>query len=196
MPRHVERDVRLNQIAAAALAVARRDGVSAVTFRRVAAEMKAGSTTVVTHYVDSRAALVRLMLGHLFASAESLIDPALAAMEPTEGIRVVAEGVLPVTDESRLLASIALDAAREFGTNAEVGDELEAWGGWLQDRVVTLVERIAPGSDSHMRADALLAALAGFTLYGLVDRPNWPPERQRAALHQLLASLRLDENTN
>lgn len=191
MPRHVEREERLNQIAAAALAVARRDGVSAVTFRRVAAEMNAASTTVVTHYVENRAALVQLMLAQLFGLAESLVDPVLAAMTPEEGLVLIAEAVLPVSDESRLLASIALDAAREFGTDAEIGDELESWGGWLQVRVVSLVEQIAPGEDSRERADALLAALAGFTLYGLVDRSNWPPERQRAALHQLIASLRL-----
>lgn len=192
MPRHVEREERLNQIASAALAVARSEGVPAVTFRRVATEMNAGSTTVITHYVESRAALVRLMLGQLFALAESLVDPVLAAMTPTDGLRLIAEAVLPITDESRLLASIALDAAREFGTDAEVGDELEAWGGWLQNRVVALVEQIAPGQDSLERADALLAALAGFTMYGRVDGANWPPDRQRDALRQLLASLGLD----
>lgn len=194
MPRHVEREERLSQIAAAALAVARLDGLSAVTFRRVAAEMGAASTTVVTHYVENRAALVQLMLAHLFGLAESLVDPVLAAMTPEEGLALIAEAILPISDESRLLASIALDAAREFGTDAEVGDELESWGGWLQGRVVSLVEQIAPGDDSGERADALLAALAGFTLYGLVDRQNWPPERQRAALKQLLASLHLDRS--
>lgn len=192
MPRHVEREERLNQIAAAALAVARRDGVTAVTFRRVAAEMSAASTTVVTHYVENRAALIQLMLAHLFGSAESLVDPVLGAMSPEDGLLLIAEAVLPVSDESRLLASIALDAAREFGTDAEVGDELESWGGWLQERIVSLVEQIAPGEDSRERADALLAALAGFTLYGLVDRADWPPERQRAALRQLLAGLHLN----
>lgn len=169
MPRQVEREQRLDQIAIAALAVARRDGATAVTFRRVATEMGADSTTVVTHYVDSRAALVQLMLSKLFAAAESLAGPILDAMAPADGLRLLARGVLPITDESRL----------------------EAWGSWLRDRVVSLVAQISPGDHSRARADALLVSLAGFTLYGLVDGANWPPERQRDALEQLLIDLEL-----
>ena len=192
MPKRVDREERLREIGAAALEVARRDGLDRVTFRSVAAELGAVSTTVVTHYVESHQALVSLMLTQFFSAAERFADPLLSTLPPRDALALLSEAILPLNEETRLLASITMEAALEFGTAENVGDELESWASWLHTRVHSLVSEITP-DHSQTRADALLATLAGISMYGLVDRDNWPPERQRAALAELLNRLDLDD---
>lgn len=189
MPRVVDGDARRSEIAVAALRLAGRDGLSAVTFRAVATEMGAGSTTVVTHYAPNRAALVGLMMGHLFGLAEQVVEPAIANLSPREALELLAEAVLPLTPESKVLAALALDAAREFGTAGRIGDELEDWGDWLRARIRSLVVKIGTHPSTDEATDAVVAGLAGITLYGVVDADNWPPDRQRGALRALLVGV-------
>lgn len=163
--------------------------MSAVTFRAVATEMGATSTTVVTHYAPNRAALVGLMMRHLFHLAEQAADSVLAVLSPRDGLQLLTETVLPITTESKVLASVALDAAMEFGTAEQVGDELESWGEWLHSRIHSLVAKIDSPFGIDEATDTIVAGLAGITLYGLVDGNNWPPDRQRAALRTLTASV-------
>lgn len=79
MPRDIDREARLNDIAAATVRVARAAGAHAVTIRAVAREL-GGSTTLVTNYLPSRAALILNVLDRaqerwtreFFASTRSL----------------------------------------------------------------------------------------------------------------------------
>lgn len=57
MPRDIDVEGRLNDIAQATIRVARNHGSNAVTIRAVAREL-GGSTTLVTNYLPSRAALI------------------------------------------------------------------------------------------------------------------------------------------
>jgi AcrR family transcriptional regulator len=57
MPRDIDVEGRLNDIAEATIRVARNSGANAVTIRAVAREL-GGSTTLVTNYLPSRAALI------------------------------------------------------------------------------------------------------------------------------------------
>lgn len=193
MPRRVDAEQRKREIGVAALKIGRRDGLDAVTFRAVAAEMGASSTTVVTHYAPTRQALVALMTNQLFSIAEQLADQLLPALEPAQALALLCETILPVTPESKLLASLAMQAGNDFGVTGGVGNELEGWSIWLHERVRALVAATAPApaEDIDSTTDALLAALAGISMYGLVDSAAWPPDRMRAALATLLHKLGL-----
>lgn len=57
MPRDIDRSARLTDIADATLRVAKSTGANSVTIRAVAREL-GGSTTLVTNYLPSRAALI------------------------------------------------------------------------------------------------------------------------------------------
>lgn len=194
MPRRVDAEQRKREIGVAALKIGRSEGLDAVTFRAVAAEMGASSTTVVTHYAPTRQALVALMTKQLFSMAEQLADKMLPALEPAQALALLCETILPVTPESKLLASLAMQAGNEFGVAGGVGSELEGWSDWLHERVRALVAAAAapaPAEDIDATTDALLAALAGISMYGLVDSAAWPADRMRAALATLLHKLGL-----
>ena len=194
MPRVVDAEERRTEIASAALGVAREHGMAGVTFRSVATAMGATSTTVVTHYARNRSVLVGLMMKHLFHMAEEMADAFLPTLAPAEGLQLLTEAVLPTSDESRMLASLVLDATIEFGFAGEIGDELEGWGDWLRSHIRDLVDQVdhPAGMDVDAATDAIAASLAGITLYGLVDSDNWSSERQRRTLATLMASLGLD----
>ncbi len=195
MPRQVDAAQRKTEIGAAALRIGRTQGLDAVTFRSVAAEMGASSTTVVTHYAPTRHALIALMTGQLFSIAEKLADQILPALDPAESLALLCESVLPTTPESRLLASLALQAGHEFGTSEGVGDELEGWSVWLHERVRALVAANIASGDIDSYTDVLLGAMAGISMYGLIDSAAWPPDRMRAAMATVLSKLGLDDAT-
>lgn len=192
MPRVVDENERTKAIASAALAIARADGLAAVTFRAVAAKMGASSTTVVTHYAPVRRDLIALMLAELFGAAEEVADAVLPELEPRYALRLLTERVLPLDEDSRTMANLALDAARDLGADGGLGSGLEGWGQWLETRIGSLVAAIGSPAGPEVATDLILAALAGITLYGLVDPDHWPAARQRQALHGLLNTLGLD----
>ena len=192
MPRVVDADERKKAIAQAALSIARADGLAAVTFRNVAKQMGASSTTVVSHYAPSRRHLVSLMLIELFSGLQELADEVLPTLDATEALEALAEGVLPLYPESRVIAQLGLDAALEFGTKGGVGEGLDNWGRWLHARIGELVRSIGSPLGNEVATDALVAGLAGITLYGLADPQRWTPDRQRGAVQAMLMALGLD----
>ncbi len=191
MPRVVDETERRKAIAEAALSIARTEGLEAVTFRSVAAEMGARSTTVITHYAPARRDLIGLMLAELFAMAQGLADAVLPTLEPRQALLLLTERVLPLDPDSRTMAKLALDATQEFGAETGLGDGLETWGQWLESRIGTLVASIGSPAGDEIATDLILSHLAGTTLYGLIDADNWPPARQRQSLHALLGRLGL-----
>lgn len=81
MPRDINVEARLNDIAEATIRVARASGSGAVTIRAVAREL-GGSTTLVTNYLSSRAALILNVLDrastrwqHEFEQRSTSLDP-------------------------------------------------------------------------------------------------------------------------
>jgi len=153
--------------------------------------MGASSTTIVTHYAPTRHALIALMTKRLFSIAEELADQALPLLDPAESLALLCESVLPTDPESRLLASLVMQAGYEFGARGGVGVELEGWSLWLHQRVRALVAEIVSPSDIDSHTDALLGALAGVSMYGLIDSATWPPDRLRAAMATVLNNLEL-----
>ena len=192
MPRVVDAGARKSEIADAALRLARNQGLAAVTFRNIAREMGARSTTVVSHYAPSRRALVELMFDRL-SEVDAHVSTGSAASSPEAALARLAESLLPTTPETRLVAQLRLDAAVAF-PDEEQGDGLLAgWG--LVDRrdLEGLVRRIRPAVGALAVTDALVAGLNGIALHGLVDTQRWDAARQRLALHTLLGSLGLTQ---
>src|SRR5215471_17376888 len=105
MPRVVDAQVRRTEIADAVLQVLGREGVEAVTMRGVANEL--GCTTgLLTHWVDGRAALIRLALA---AIVQRQTDRAIACLgDDVESVVRALEQFLPLDDERRDEAKIWL----------------------------------------------------------------------------------------
>lgn len=142
MPRDINVEARLNDIAEATIRVARGSGSGAVTIRAVAREL-GGSTTLVTNYLSSRAALILNVLDrastrwqHEFEERSSSLDPrarfeALVTLQSDSGddepvlrgliLEIVANAEAePILRESLLRESASyraalFEAAREAG---------------------------------------------------------------------------------
>ena len=130
------------------------------------------------------------MMKHVFEFAE---DAVLVTLSPVDALLLLSEGVLPLTAESELMARLALEVAHEFGTADVAADQLAGWGQWLHRRVHSLVSEVDPPTGIDVATHALIAGLAGITLYGLVD--GWQPDCQTAALDALLSGLELSVAT-
>ena len=188
MPRIVDDAERRGEIGRAALGIALVHGVGAVTFRAVAGEMGATSTTAVTHYASSRVEVLKLMLSSFYSAAQAAIDQAyVAGDDPRVALAELIEFILPTDPFTLLGARIAVDASLQIAVDLESQAELARWGEWLYERVERLVKEIR-GSSSTAVSDAVIATITGVTLSTLIDGEYWTPERQRAAAAATLDS--------
>ena len=189
MPRVVDAGARKAEIADAALALARNEGLSAVTFRNIAREMGARSTTVVSHYAPSRRALVELMFDRL---AERVTPPATMASAPAASLARLLESLLPISAEARLLAQLRIDAALAFPEGHDGGGLLAGWGLVARTDLESLIARVDPPLGVGAVTNVLIAGLNGIALHGLVDEERWDAQRQIDALGTLVAALGLE----
>lgn len=183
--RKVPEEERREQLLAACFAVARRDGLGAVTARAVATEAGASPGLVFFHF-GSKDALIAAMMSALLAGAlDAEVTPVLAGLPPRERLRamlrVELEGIPEqreavelllagwfVGRELRGLIREALVGYREVfePTCTEVCDGDPVRGRALAGVVVALVEGAAftevrePGAFDTAGIDAALSLLA------------------------------------
>ncbi len=188
MPRAVDPEARLHEIAAATLAVAKRDGVEGITFRSVAAELGA-STTAVTHYVGSRAALIRLLFDHLFGGFRRYADAVLGSLRPELGLHALAEGALPLRDDTRLAARLFLGVLADDELRTELTEVLRDYDGWQRTWIRRFLEPLDVMLSTERAVDLIVATLDGVTLAAIDEPEAWPAERQRTVIADLFASL-------
>lgn len=187
MPRIVDESQRHAEIGRAALSIAMAKGIDAVTFRSVAAEIGAGSTTAVTHYAATRVDVLRLMLGTLYTAGQEAIEAAAAPSDPRAALADLIEAVLPTDQLTLGFARVAVDASLQIAGGLTGHEELDQWGSWLYDRVAALVAEIT-GPDSAAASDALIAMITGVSLSTLLASDYWTPDRQRAAARAALVA--------
>ena len=122
MPRDVDLPERLEAVASATIAVARTQGAHAVTIRSVAREL-GGSTTLVTNYLPSRAALILNALDQGRDRWRAELDDVLASVDDADRLSAVVEWSLTSTNdmaealrrESASFQAILRTAAAESG---------------------------------------------------------------------------------
>ncbi len=187
MPRIVDESQRHAEIGRAALSIAIVKGIDAVTFRSVAAEIGAGSTTAVTHYAPTRVDVLRLMLETLYTAGQEAIEASSVTDDPRTALADLVEAVLPTDQMTLGFARIAVDASIQITGHLSGHEELDQWGLWLYDRVEELVAEIAE-SDAKATSDAIVAMITGVTVSTLIASDYWTPDRQRAAAKAALVA--------
>ena len=190
MPRVVNAAVRRLQIATAALAVARRGGVEAITFRSVAEEL-GSSTTVVTHYVKTRAELVGLAFRQLFDAAHAVTAAAIDGLGPAEGLRVLVESFLPLDEERRLQTYLWLGVLQDPEARENLRGEMRAVERWERERLTERCRALGL-ADPETAADLAVAMANGITFEALQNPRRWTPRRQREVAGAFLALLGVD----
>ncbi len=195
MPRIVDDAQRRDEIGGAALAIAMSEGIEAVTFRAVAAQMGASSTTAVTHYAPSRAAVLEIMLGRLYSQARATIEDTGWPDDPREALAKLADSVLPTDPLTMTGARIIFAASMQI--TGDLGSQVDfaRWGDWLRERVSALVTEIL-GSGSTDVSDAVMATITGLSFLALMDPDHWSPDRQRTAMAATLDAHQLSPRSS
>ncbi len=186
MPRVVDHEQRRADVAAAVWRIVARDGVDAVTVRRVAAETGM-STSVVSHYFTDKADLLGLAF-HLVVERTAARAGQAAPGERTRALLVAA---LPLDEERRTEARIWFSLLGLAITRPELAaDQRRAYAMW-RDAVAEAMreEGLDPRADAVAEAAALIGMVDGLTVQAAFAPGELAPERQLAMLDERLHEL-------
>jgi AcrR family transcriptional regulator len=186
VPRHVDESARIAEIVHTVLRIAARSGLQAVTFRSVAAAL-GSSTTVITHFLPDREAMLQRAFDELRDGFRNAV--AVAQLEPAGRPRL----------RALLGAAMALDgdasywaAYGQYMTHGERAEWAQAGRddqGWFAEQ---LRQELAPHSlrvPLQLAVDLCMVTADGITVGVLVDASAWPRERQLATLDALFTGL-------
>ncbi|MEU4405202.1 TetR/AcrR family transcriptional regulator [Streptosporangium sp. NPDC023963] len=125
MPKKVDHEVRRRHIAEALHRVIDRDGLDAVSLREVAAEAGV-SMGMVQHYFATKDEMLMFALEHLNARVGLRIATARNRDSPRELVRAAVLELLPLDDERRTEARIALAYLARSVVAVDLADLLRA----------------------------------------------------------------------
>ena len=186
MPREVDADQRLADIAAATIRVARSAGSHAVTIRSVATEL-GGSTTLVTNYLPSRAALILNALDRGRDRWQVALDDALAAAAPEDRFAAVIEWSLTTGPDEPVLRALILEivanADREPDLRAALHRESSAY-----QRVLVEQAETSGYADPEQVAGLAYLLVRGSYVASAEDPARWNEAQLREVIHATLAA--------
>jgi len=185
MPREVDADQRLADIAAATIRVARSAGSHAVTIRSVAREL-GGSTTLVTNYLPSRAALILNALDHGRDRWQAALDESLARAATADRFAAVIEWSLTTGPDEPVLRALILEivanADREPDLRLSLQRETTAFQRLLLDEA-----RNAAYADPEHVAGLAYLLVRGSYFAGMEDPARWDESELREVIQAALA---------
>lgn len=187
MPIEVDVEERLGELARATLALAASRGAAGVTIRAVAAQL-GGSTTMVTNYLPTRAALLLNAVSYMVNRWEDERAAALDGVADADRLAVLtgwscATGPDDVAFRRLLVELIAApeppeDLAPLVADAREHRDDLAA------------AARAAGFADPEQAADALFLLIRGFYYISVEQPGRFTPERVLSIVEQLSPVLR------
>ncbi|THG33273.1 TetR/AcrR family transcriptional regulator [Naasia lichenicola] len=142
MPREVDAEQRLADIADATVRVARATGAQSITIRSVAREL-GGSTTLVTNYLPTRAALISNALDHARDRWRGERDQA-GQEAPADPLGALLESVLTSTNDDPVLRTLILEIAANAPVEPELREGLRRESTLFQDELAD-----AAGESGH-----------------------------------------------
>jgi TetR/AcrR family transcriptional repressor of bet genes len=198
MPKIVDHEERRNELASAVWRVASREGLEAITVRRVADE--AGwSTGALVHYFSDKEELIRFAFELTADRMARRIEAAAAGLsDPLELTRTMLVEALPLDRERRTevrlwFAFLGLALTRPALARAQ-RDAYRAWRERLAGALGRAQERgdLAPELDCEHEAAALVALADGLAVQATFEPRALPPQRQLQLVDERLARLRAE----
>ncbi|RGE20022.1 TetR/AcrR family transcriptional regulator [Leucobacter sp. wl10] len=185
MPRDIDREARLQDIADATIRVARASGANAVTIRAVAREL-GGSTTLVTNYLPSRSALILNVLDRASARWRDEYESSASGLTPSQRFEALVTWE-PDPDEVEpvlraLILEIVANAQAEPALSESLHRESEAYRAVLRQAAGE-----AGFADADLATDLGYLLLRGAYFASAEDAAYWTPLRTREVA---LAALR------
>jgi AcrR family transcriptional regulator len=187
MPREVDADQRLADIADATVRVARATGAQSVTIRSVAGEL-GGSTTLVTNYLPTRAALITNALDRAQDRWRVERDDAGATADAADRLSALLEATLRSTSDDPVLRTLILEIVANASVEPDLRAKLRHESTVFQDE---LAEAAADSgySDSRRVAEVTYLLLRGATIATAEDPALWNDEHLREVILETAAAL-------
>jgi AcrR family transcriptional regulator len=180
MPEAIDRDARLDDIAKATLDVATEQGVDSVTIRAIAARM-GGSTTVITRFVPSRAALIDNVIRYIQARWRDELQDEVDTKTGTDRIRALIRWSTRPTDPDRLIRRFWLQALTNDDDRAQQVARDDARREHARIRAA-----VTDAGNDQWVADVLYLALRGYYVSSIEDPGRWSHGRAAASLERLI----------
>lgn len=187
MPREVNTEQRLADIAAATLRVARDTGADAVTIRSVAREM-GGSTTLVTNYLPTRAALIKNALDRGRDRWLEERDAAIAALPAAERLGALVDWSLSSTAEDAALRTLIFEIVTDADVEPALRSSLQFESAEFRDYFAQTAADAGFAEPRHV-AELFYVLVRGCYVAMMEDDGYWTEARSRTLAHTMLASL-------
>jgi AcrR family transcriptional regulator len=198
MPKIVDHDERRSELASAVWRLASREGLEAITVRRVAAE--AGwSTGALVHYFRDKEELICFAFELTADRVARRIEAAAATLaDPLELARTTLAEGLPLDSERRTevrlwFAFLGLALTRPTLGRAQ-RDAYRTWRAMLAGALRDAQERgdLAPEVDCEREAAGLIALADGLAVQASFEPRALPPQRQLDLVDEWLSRLRAE----
>lgn len=192
MPKQVDHEQRRRDVAAVAADLVAAHGRRALTVRNVA-DAAGYSTTVVSHYFDDLADLLRETYRLAVARARRRVEAVL--FDDPGDLRGLIEAVLPLDAERQADWRIWLSFWSEALSSAAFADEQRARTRSTTERIASCLRHLADqgrldaGVDLERTADRLSAMIPGIASEAIFDPVRWSTELQRRVIDDELAAL-------
>lgn len=187
MPIAVDVEHRLREIAEATLDIVAARGADAVTIREVASRV-GGSTTLVTNYLPTRAALLLNAIEHAFGDWRRELDEVIDSTPDEHRLAAVCRWSCSTSGHDQQLRKLLVEMLARSGSSSAPSAVIRSDA--RSHHEVLLSAATAAGSpDPALAANALHLALRGFYLSTLEDPEQWTSKRVTPVIHRLVALL-------
>ena len=184
MPIEVNVDERLRAIADATFAVAARQGVDAISYRTVAREL-GSSTTAITNYLPTRAALLRNALDRTLSRWQRDMVAAVATAPPGEHLRTLAIWSCTTEPQDLILRHMFIQALAEVSGAADVLENFTTDAMTHRQALLdAALDDCLPNPEQLV--DAVFLLCRGFYLSTVESRDTWSDDRAARAIDALL----------
>jgi AcrR family transcriptional regulator len=187
MPRDVDPEQRLADIADATVRVARTAGAQAVTIRSVAREL-GGSTTLVTNYLPSRSALIKNVLDRARDRWRDERDAAIAAVPPADRLTAMLEWSLSSTSDDPVLRTLILEIVANATVEPELRASLHRESAEFQDAIADAASDAGYAEPDRV-AQLVYLLIRGATIASTEDPDHWDEPQARAVILHAIAAL-------
>ena len=188
MPRAVDPDQRLADIAEATLRVAFKTGAGSVTIRSVAREL-GGSTTLVTNYLPSRAALIMNALDRGRDRWLAERSEAVASLPAAQRLSAVMDWSLSSSADDLVLRTLILEIVANAELRQSLIRESDEFRAFVEDTA-----RESGYADPRHVADLLYVVVRGSYIALMEDDRYWTESRVQDLVRTVIDGLpRVDQ---
>lgn len=186
MPRDIDVERRLADIAAATVRVAHTSGAHAVTIRSVAKQL-GGSTTLVTNYVPTRARLIINALDHAQRQWDSELAD-LAALPPDQRLAALIHWEITQSDDEAVLRALILEAVANSLVEPDTREALRKASAQYR-ALLTEAARDAGYTNPTQVVDSVLLMMRGAYIVTAEDPQTWSEQRVDETIRAVLSLL-------